>query len=148
MSEKKRKPHLRLRQLVLFLARLAVLIGPLCSVLVANRERYFTTATEVVQIALGGTICIVFVVLLLLGVLKPPGTLFVFGLVFLMSWLLAPLLQDLFLLSGIAFASRFFDWALIEPLCRANKAKIGIRKTAQTTATEVEDVLKRYIGRV
>ena len=51
MSEKKNKPHLRLRLCVLFILRLALLIGPLCAVLIANRERYFTTATEVVQIA-------------------------------------------------------------------------------------------------
>ena len=148
MSEKKNKPHLRLRLCVLFILRLALLIGPLCAVLIANRERYFTTATEVVQIAFGGMVCIVFVVLLLLGILKPPGKLFGFGFVFVMSWLLGSLLVDLFLLSGIAFFSVLIDVCVMEPLCRSTKGRIGRGKAAKTTATEVEEVLQKYVGRV
>lgn len=146
MSEKKSK--LRLRLMLLYLCRFSVLAGPLCGVLIANRARYFTTLSETVRIAVGGSICMLFVFLLVIGVLKPPGTLYMFGFVFLMSWLLSPLIKDLFLLSGVAFGSKFLDFAVFEPLVRATRAKIGIRKTAESTAGEVEEVLKKYLGRV
>ena len=148
MSEKKNKPRLRLRLFVLFLARLAVLIGPLCAVLGINRERYFTTVAEGVALAIGGGICVLFVALLVLGAIKPPGALYMFGIVFLLSYLMKPILSDLFLLSGIAFCSKLADFVVMEPLWRATRARIGMQKAAKTTAAELGEVLSQYSGRV
>lgn len=148
MSQQKNKPRLRLRLFYFFLIRFHILVGPLCTVLIVNKDRYFTSVAEGVGIAVGGAICLLFVALLLLGVIKAPGALYMFGLVFLLSYLMEPILSDLFLLSGIAFCSKLVDFVVFAPLVRATKARIAIEKTAKTTAVEVESVLKAYVGRV
>ena len=147
-DEKKNKPRLRLRLFLLFLARLAVLTGPLGGIFIANRARYFATVAAGVGLAVGGAICVGFVALLLLGVIKPPGTLYMFGFVFLLSYLMKPILADLFLLSGVAFCSKLIDFLVFEPLCRATRERIAIQKAAKTTADELGEVLSRFTGRV
>ncbi len=149
MSEKKNKPHLRLRLFAMFLLRMTVLVGPLCTVFAINRERYFATVAEGVSLAIGGGICVLFVMLLVLGVIKPPGALYMFGLVFLLSYLMKPILADLFLLSGIAFCSKLVDFVVMESICRATRARIGARTVASTTVAALDEVLsRRYSGRV
>ena len=147
-DKKKNKPHLRLRFLSLLFLRFALLVGPLGGVFFVNRARYFTTVAESVGLAVGGAICIGFVALLLLGAIKPPGVLYVCGLVFLLSYLMKPILADLFLLSGVAFCSGVVDFIVMKPLCRAAHARIGIQKAAQTTAAELGEALSRLSGRV
>ena len=148
MSEKKNKPRLRLRLFVMFLLRMAVLVGPLCAVFAINRERYFATVAEGVSLAIGGGICVVFVMLLVLGVIKPPGALYMFGLVFLLSYLMKPILADLFLLSGVAFCSKLVDFVVMEPICRVTREGISIAKTAKRTASALGEVISQYSGRV
>ncbi len=146
MSEKKRNDRLRLW--LLYLAELVMLVGPLFAVLIANRERYFTTVAETVKIGIGGGICLVFVALLIFGKLKVPGSMFLFAFIFTLSWLLGPLLKDLTLLSGVAMASKAVDLVLITPRVRVIRERITIGKTADATTKQVEEVLQKYLGRV
>ncbi len=146
MSEKKKRP--RLRHFLLCVAELVLLIGPLLGVLIANKDRYFTTVAETVKLSIGGSICVVFMVLLIFGKLRVPGSMFFITFVFVMSWLLGPLLEDLMLLSGVAMASKAVDLVLVTPRIRALREQITIGKTANATTKQVEEVLQKYLGRV
>lgn len=146
MSEKRKKPKLRLRYFAWCMASLAVLTAPLTAVLIANRERYFTTVAETVKISIGGMICVVLLVLLVFGRIRVSGGLVCLAIVFALSYLLQTVIQDLFLLSGVALCSKTVDVIFFAPRVRAARERIHIGKTADATAVQVEEVLKKYIG--
>ena len=148
MSKAENKPHPWLQLGILLLIRATVLLGPLLAVMIANHARYFPMLDGALQIGFGGMIGVVFAVQLILGVFKPPGAIYMFGTMFLLSWVFSSLSRDLFLLSAIASVSNLADVMVMAPLCRTMRARTFSRKTAQTTATEVEKVIERYIGRV
>lgn len=138
-------------------ASFLVLIGPVLGVLIANRERYFTTAAETVKLGIGGAICFLALALLILGKLKVPGGIYICAFFFLMSWLMAPIVQDLMLLSGCALIGKTVDWLLVAPRVRRTRelikargdAKVSADITAEATAKALENVLKKqYEGRV
>ena len=55
--------------------------------------------------------------------------------------------QDI-LLSGMALAGEFLDFVCFQRAIRITKENILIGKTADVTTAQVEEVLKKYIGRV
>lgn len=147
-----KKPKLRLRLAVLYIFELAVLVGPLLTVLILNRARYFTTVADTVKVSIGGVLCLIFLALMVFGKLHVSSGLFGTGAVFVLSWLLDAILQDLFLLSGMAFAGKVLDSIFFMPRARNLREQIRIGKTADAAATEtvkqLEGVLQKYIGRV
>jgi len=129
-----------------------VQVAPLIFVLVLNRARYFTTVSDVVKISVGGGICLLLLVLLILGGLKTPRGVTVLTFVFFMSWLLESVLCDLMLLSGCALVGKTVDWIFLAPRIRRLREKIKMHEqadvTADATAKAMEGVLQKYIGRV
>ena len=147
-----KKSKLRLRLAVLYIVELAVLVGPLLAVLILNRARYFTTVADTVKVSIGGALCLIFLGLMVSGKLHVSGGLFGVGAVFVLSWLLDAILQDLFLLSGMALAGKVLDAIFFMPRARHLREQIRIGKTADAAASEtvkqMEGVLQKYIGRV
>ena len=148
MSDAQNKPRLWLRMAVLVFIRIALLLGPTLAVMIANRARYFSVLDGALQIGFGGMIGIVFGVQLIVGVFKPTGAIYMFGAMFLLSWLFSALSRDLFLLSAIAFVCSIVDIMVMSPLCNAMRQRIFSQRTAETTAAEVKKIVEGYIGRV
>ncbi|MBE6691096.1 MAG: hypothetical protein E7590_07450 [Ruminococcaceae bacterium] len=147
-NEKKNgKKQLRRRYITLCICSYLVLVGPLLAVLCANRARYFTTVADTVKIGVGGLICLVMVALLIGGKLRVPSALIVLSFVFVMSWLLGNLLEDLMLLSGCALAGKAADWIFFVPHIRRLRERIHIERQATATADAVTAALERT-GRV
>ena len=124
------------------------LIGPLLTVLLINRDRYFTSVAATVKLTVGGLICVVFLLLLIFGKIKAPGSLFLFAFVFLLACLLEPIFKDLKLLSGVAMAGKTVDWIFFAPRLRRCRDKLRMNEQATVTADAVEGVLSKYIGRI
>ena len=123
-------------------------IAPLATVLIARWGEYTQTPNDTVKLCFGALLGIIFVALKTLGKLKIPSRIILFLFVFLMSYLLQALLQDLILLSGMALAGECLDFVFFQRAIRNMRENILVEKTADTTSEKVEAVLKKYIGRV
>ena len=141
------------RQYILWgLASFASVVAPLLTVLIVNRERYFTDVQAGVKLGLGGLLCVAFLAILIFGKMKAPPSIFLFAFVFLLAWLMEPLFKDLKLLSAVALAGKAVDWIFFTPRLRRVRDQIKMHEqadvTADATAKAMEDVLKKYVGRV
>ena len=147
-NEKDKKKSLKRQYRILYLCSYLVLICPLLTVLGINHARYFTTVADTIKVGVGGVVCLILVVLLIGGKLKVPSSLVVLLFVFIMSWLLGNLLEDLMLLSGCALGGKVVDWIFFEPRLKRLRELIHIEEQAGVTADAMAAALERTTGRV
>jgi hypothetical protein len=140
MSEKNKKT-LKKQRLWLGITSYLVLVGPVLGVLIANHARYFTTAVETFKVGTGALIGLVMVALLIGGKLRVPSGLVVLLFMFIMSWLLGNLLEDLMLLSGCALVGKALDWIFIAPHLHRLQKRIDRMEQADVTASAVKAAL-------
>lgn len=147
MSEKK-KTNLKIKLFVLYISSFIVSVAPLLICFVLNRSKYVKAPGDTVKLCIGGLLVLVFIFLKVVGKLKMPRRIVLFGIVFLMTYLLQAILHDLLLLSGMALIGEILDYMFFQRAIRITKENIVIGKTAETTAAQVEEVIKKYVGRV
>ena len=148
MSETKKKSNYRFRLTLLYIGSFVSSIAPLFACLIVNWSKYAKTPNETVKLCIGGIIAMFFLFLKVIGKLKMPRRIVLFGVVFIMAYLMQAILDDLVLLSGMALAGELVDYIFFQRIIRNTKEKILINKTADVTATQVEEVLKKYAGRI
>lgn len=128
----------------LYLLSFVLSIGPVILYFVINREQYISTVSEAVKLALGFTILMGIVLLKVLGKLKLPSRIYLFGITFLLSYLLASILKDLIIFSFLALIGEILD-SICQYLIRKAKENRAIEKAAEKHAEELGRVLN---GRV
>ena len=132
----------------LYLGSFFVSIAPLLTVLFARWGIYTKTPGDTVKLCIGGGICFIFIFLKVIGKLKMPRRIVLFGVVFGLVYLLKAILDDLLLLSGMALAGELLDAMFFQRAIHATKEAILIDKTSSATSEKVEEVIKKYIGRM
>ena len=132
----------------LYIGSFLVSIAPLLAVLIARWNVYTKTPGDTVKLCIGGVICLFFIFLKVIGKLKMPSRIVLFGVVFTLVYLLKAILDDLLLLSGMALAGELLDMLFFQMAIRRTKERILIEKTSTATSEKVEEVIKKYIGRV
>ena len=83
-----------------------------------------------------------------MGKLKIPSAIVGYGIVFVMSYLLAAILNDLMTLSGAALLGELLVVIFFNKAIKNAKENIIVSKTADATSAQVEEVMKKYMGRV
>ena len=130
------------------IASFVSLVGPLATVLLVNRERYFITVHDAVRLTIGGFLAALFLLVLIFGKVRAPSSIFLFAFVFLLACLLEPIFKDLKLLSGVALAGKTVDWIFFAPRVRRCREKLRMDEQANVTARAVEAALEKRVGRV
>ena len=146
MSKEKKKPNLKVRLAFLYVFSFIATIAPLAVCFAINLDKYTAMPSDSVKLALGGGLLLVFVALKVVGKVKLPPRIVVFGIVFVLAYLLKTILADLMLLSGMAFLGEVIDALLFQRAIKRTKEEILVGKTADATSAQVEEVLKKYIG--
>lgn len=123
-------------------ASFVVLVAPLVTVLIVKRGVYFAMVTDVWKISIGGGICAILLLLLILGKLKAPGGVVTLAVVCLISWLLDAILDDLFLLSLCALMGKVVDWIVFAPRLRRLRRLLDMNEQATVTAMAVAAAVK------
>lgn len=142
MNVKKMKSRLVLLQIGSFI----VSIAPLVIVLIINWGKYTKTPGETVKLCIGGIMVAFFIFLKVIGKLKMPRRIVLFGVVFIMAYLLQAIMDDMILLSGMALLGEFIDMVCFQGFIKKLKENILIGKTANATTDQVEKVIQKYIG--
>ena len=147
-EKKPKKPHLRLRLVFLYIGSFIAFTAPLLICFILKRDEYIKTPADTVKLGLGGVLLAVIIVLMILGRLNVHRRIVVIGTCFVLAYLLQAVLVDLALLLGLALLGELLDLILFQGAIKSTKEKILITKTADATSEQVEEVLKKYIGRV
>ena len=146
MEKTKKQPNLKLRLVFLYIGSFIVSIAPLLVILIIRWDNYTKTPGDTVKLCVGGVLCLFFVFLKVIGKLQMQRRIVLFGIVFVMAYLLQALMNDLILLSGMALAGEVLDMLFFQYFIKKTKEKILIEKTADATTSKVEEVLKKYVG--
>lgn len=138
----------KLKRRLVFLHILSFIasVAPVAIAIGVNANEWFSTPRETVKIGIGAIIGAVLIILKVLGRIKMPRRLVIFGIVFAMIYLLSSILPDMLLISGMAFLGEALDALLFQRAIRNTREKIGIKKTADATAKQIEDILDKYVG--
>ncbi len=142
----KENKNLKLRLFFLYIGSFIASCAPLALTLIINRKDYFTEPQSSVKLGVGAIIIFVLIFLKVIGKLKVPSRITAFGAVFVLSYLLSSLLEDITLLSGMALLGEFVDLVVFQRPIKTLRENILVGKTADATATQIEDVFKKYIG--
>ena len=121
-------------------------IASICPVLIyflINFERYTKTVPETIKLCFGGALMLIFVLLKVIGKLKLPSRSALFAIVFLLSYLLQAILDDLLVFSFLALVGEVLDMTISIPI-RKIKEKIKVDKISGATAKKVEDIMQKY----
>lgn len=137
------KPKIKLA--LLCVASYIVSVLPLIITFVLNFGKYTESAEATVKLTLGGLIVLGLLLVRTLGRAIPSGlggALLVFVVVFLLEAILA----DLVLLLGMFLLGECLDIIFLRRRIARLREDILIDKTANATAAQVEDVIKKYVG--
>ena len=148
MSKEKKKASLQLILILLYIGSFLSSVLPLIICVGVNFDKYTKTPGDTVKLCIGGVIALIFLFLKVIGKLKMPRRIILFGLVFIMTYLLQAILNDLILLSGMALIGELLDFIFFQRAIKNTKERIIIGKTADATTHQVEQVLKKYVGRI
>lgn len=134
----------KLKISLLYLLSFVLSIGPVAVYFLMNMDRYVKTVSDKVKITVGIALLLIIVVLKVLGKLKVPSRAVLFGIVFILSYLLSSIINDLIVFSFLALLGEIMDSACQIFITR-EKENLRATSTAKKTALEVQRVLN---GRV
>lgn len=137
---------LRTKLIFLQIGSFLVSIAPLIVVIILKWNSYTSEPSDSIKLGVGCMIGLIFIFLKAVGKLKMPSRIVSFGIVFIMSYLLKAILDDLILLSGMALAGEALDMIIFQPFIKKIKEKIQIGKQANATTAQVEEIVKKYLG--
>ncbi len=145
---KTKKTNLKIKLIILYIASFIISVAPLLICFILNLDKYVKAPGDSVKLCIGGLLVLWFVFLKVVGKLNMPRRIVSFGIVFVMAYLLQAILNDLVFLSGMALVGEILDHIFFQRAIRITKENIVIGRAADTTAAQVEEVIKKYVGRV
>ena len=98
------------------------------------------------KLAIGGILLGVVLLLGVLGRLKIPGDIWVAVFVFVISYLIRSVLDDILLLTGCYIAGRVCDRLFCKGAIKRIREELAARRTAELTGKTVVDQIKSYLG--
>ena len=128
----------------LYICSFILSILPVGVYFIANADRYLVTLQDRVKISVGLVLLSVIVFLKVTGKLKMPSRVTLFGIVFLMSYLLGSILADIMIFSLLALMGEIMD-SICQIFIKRAKREAQAQRVAQITANEMERILN---GRV
>lgn len=110
-----------------------VTFAPIIITVYCNKEKYFATKTAGISLTCGGVVAVVLVALAMMGkASKVFGSgVTVSGIIFLMAYLLEPVILNLQLLSGMLFFGFVAEKLLIAPQIRKAQRQVQAMETAR-----------------
>lgn len=137
---------MKIKLLILRVCSFLVSIAPLAIIFILRGDTYLQKPYDAVKLTIGGVLIVIFLIMKVTGKLKMPRRIVLFFIVFIMSYLLKNIMDDIILISGMALAGEFVDYVAFQYPIKKLKERITIGKTADATAEKIEQVMKKYVG--
>ena len=114
-----------------------------CPVLVyffANIDKYTKTVPETVKLCAGGILFFIIVIFKVLGKLKIPSGIILYGVIFILSYLFDAIIEDLIIFSFLALIGELLS-EICDAVTKYQKQKLEREKTASMTAETVKKII-------
>ena len=129
---------------LLFICSFICSIAPITVYFIANSDKYIKTPEDTFKLCFGGLICLGLIMLKVIGKLKLPSSTVAFGFLFLLSYLLKSITDDLLMFSFLALVGDLADKIFFGiPISRLKKS-IEYERSADITADKVDKIMERY----
>lgn len=122
-----------------------VSVAPLLVTFFINLDEYTKNVSATVKLTVGGLIVLGLLGAKALGRALPHGILLA-TIAFVLSYLLQAILHDLVLLLGMYLLGACLDAIFLQGYIKKLREDMLIDRTADATAKQVEEVVKRYVG--
>ena len=129
---------------LLFICSFICSIAPITVYFAVNSERYIKSPEDTFKLCFGGLICLGIIMLKVLGKLKLPSSTVAFGFLFLLSYLLKSITDDILIFSFLALVGDLADKIFFAiPISRLKKS-IEYERSADVTVRKLDEVMERY----
>lgn len=115
----------------------------ICPVLIyffINLDEYTKTVTETVKLTAGGMVLLVIVILKVLGKLKIPSGIALYGIILVLAYLLDAIIADLMLFAFLALIGEILS-TICGLVIKAQAKRLEREKTASVTAEEIKKIM-------
>lgn len=115
----------------------------ICPVLIfffINLDLYVTTRYEGIKLVSGGVVLLVIVILKVIGKLKIPSGIALYGIILILSYLLEAIISDLIIFAFLALIGEVLS-SICDAIIKTLKKRFEREKAAEITANEVSRVL-------
>ena len=129
---------------LLFICSFICSIAPITVYFAVNSEKYIKSPEDTFKLCFGGLICLCLLMLKVIGKLKLPSSTVAFGFLFLLSYLLKSITDDILIFSFLALVGDLADKIFFAiPISRLKKS-IEYEKSADVTVRKLDEVMERY----
>ena len=129
---------------LLFICSFICSIAPITVYFAVNSEKYIKSPEDTFKLCFGGLICLCLLMLKVIGKLKLPSSTVAFGILFLLSYLLKSITDDILIFSFLALIGDLADKIFFAiPNLRLKKS-IEYEKSADVTVRKLDEVMERY----
>lgn len=136
----------KIKLYVLYFVSFIVSAAPLAVTFAINFDKYTATVAESVKLTVGGIIVLVLLFLKAVNKLSTPKGIVGPLIAFMLAVMLEAILHDLALLLGMYLLGEAIDLICLRWYIKKLDEDIKIGKTANATAKQVEEVIKKYNG--
>lgn len=133
-----------LKIVCLYLLGFVLSIAPILIYFILNYDRYVKSTYDGVRLASGGVILACILLLKITGKLKIPSAVSVFGVVFVLSYLLNSIIMDLMIFSFLALLGEACDM-VVQIFIRRERARAINSKIATETAKEISKIVNTRV---
>lgn len=130
---------------LLYILSVILSVAPIAIFFFINLERYTKTVPETVKLCSGAGILLCIVVLKAIGKLHIPSAIYLYSIVFVLSYLLDAILQDLMIFALLALTGEILS-LIVDVVIKRIRINLEREKTASMTAKEVEKVIAKQAG--
>lgn len=119
-------------------------IAPIFTYFILNYDRYVKSTYDGVRLASGGIILACILLVKITGKLKIPSAVSVFGVIFVLSYLLNSIIMDLMVFSFLALLGEICDM-VVQIFIRKERARLVNTKIATETAKEISKIVNTRV---
>ena len=134
--------HLKI--ICLYILGFVLSIAPIFTYFILNYDRYVKSTYDGVRLASGGIILACILLVKITGKLKIPSAVSVFGVIFVLSYLLNSIIMDLMIFSFLALLGEICDM-VVQIFIRKERARLVNTKIATETAKEISKIVNTRV---
>lgn len=134
--------HLKI--VCLYILGFVLSVAPILTYFILNYDRYVKSTYDGVRLASGGIILACILLVKITGKLKTPSAVSVFGVIFVLSYLLNSIIMDLMIFSFLALLGEICDM-VVQIFIRKERARLVNTKIATETAKEISKIVNTRV---
>lgn len=137
----------RFKIIILHIFSVVSSVAPVLVFFFCNLDKYTKTQVETVKLTAGGIVLFAIVILKVIGKLRIPSGIKLYGIILILAYLLDAILKDLIVFAFLALLGEVLS-SFCGLVIKAQVKRLEREKTASVTAEEIKKIIQGANGRV